>query len=90
MAIDRLYSKQMKIDDFKEEINLTKKQEKELQELADDILFEAKEVKLDYTNNPSKLSGSITQVHENSPYLVEKEDRLMTFDGKKIKIKVDK
>ena len=38
---------------------------------------------------PSDMSGSIIQVHENSPYLVEKEDRLITFDGKKVKIKKD-
>ena len=74
MAIDRLYSKQMKLDDLKEENNLTKEQKKELQSLADDIIFEAKEVRLDYKNNPSELSGSVIQVHENSPALDTKKD----------------
>ena len=73
MAIDRLYSKQMKIDDMSED-KLTKEQQKELKSLADDILFEAKEVVLDYNNNPSKLSGSVTQVHENSPVLDTEKD----------------
>ena len=54
--------------------NLTKEQKKELQSLADDIIFEAKEVRLDYKNNPSELSGSVIQVHENSPALDTKKD----------------
>ena len=74
MAIDRLYSKQMKIDDIKKENDLTKEQKGELKSLIDDIIFEAKEVRLDYENNPSKLSGSVTQIHENSPALDTKKD----------------
>ena len=31
----------------------------------------------DYEENPSEMSGSITQVHENSPYLATKEERLI-------------
>tara|TARA_R110000824_G_C14807867_1_gene635218 strand:- start:213 stop:446 length:234 start_codon:yes stop_codon:yes gene_type:complete len=53
---------------------LTKEQEKELKSLIEDITFEAKEVRLDYENNPSKLSGSIVQVHENSPALDTEKD----------------
>ena len=76
MAIDRLYSKQMKIDDMKKENNLTKEQQKELKNLTDDILFEAKELRLDYEKNKisSDLSGSITHVHENSPALDTEKD----------------
>ena len=48
---------------------LTKKQKKKLQSLADDIIFEAKEVRLDYEKNPSKMSGSVISIHENSPVL---------------------
>ena len=44
MAINRLYSKQMKIDDMKEEKLLTKKQREELQSLIDEITKEAKKV----------------------------------------------
>ena len=68
---------------------LTKEQLKELQRLTDDIMDEAKEVVKDYSENRSDMSGSTIQVHENSPYLTEKEDRLITFDGKKVKIKKD-
>ena len=69
MAIDRLYSKQMKIDDMKEEKLLTKKQREELQSLIDEITSEAKKVKLDYETNETGISGSLVHIHENSPYL---------------------
>ena len=36
------------------------------------------------------MSGSITQVHENSPYLATREERLFSFDGKRLKINPDK
>jgi hypothetical protein len=68
---------------------LTKEQLKELQKLTDDIMYEAKEVVKDYSENPSDMSGSTIQVHENSPYLAEKEERLITFDGKKVRVKKD-
>ena len=70
MSINRLYSKQMKIDDMEDDKLLNKKQQKEeLQSLVDEITFEAKELRLDYENNNSDLSGSVVHVHENSPYL---------------------
>ena len=69
MAINRLYSKQMKIDDMKEEKLLTKKQREELQSLIDEITKEAKKVHDDYQANESDISGSVVHVHENSPYL---------------------
>ena len=69
MAINRLYSKQMKIDDIKEEKLLTKKQREELQSLIDEITKEAKKVYDDYQTNESDISGSVVHVHENSPYL---------------------
>ena len=53
---------------------LTKKQKKELQSLTDDIMFEAKEVRLDYERKPSETSGSIINVHENSPVLDTEKD----------------
>ena len=68
---------------------LTKKQKEELQSLVDDITFEAKELRLDYEKNPSEISGSITQVHENSPFLKEKHERLISFGGKQHKIEPD-
>ena len=69
MAINRLYSKQMKIDDMKDDKLLNKKQQKELQSLIDEITKEAKNVKLDYETNKTDISGSVVHIHENSPIL---------------------
>jgi hypothetical protein len=68
---------------------LTPKQEKELQKLTNAIVKEAKVVSKDYKDNPSDMSGSITQIHIDSPYLLEKEERLVTIGNKKWKIKPD-
>ena len=69
---------------------LTKREKEELQKLADEIMNEAKDVVEDYEINPSELSGSITQVHIDSPILVSREERLIKFDNKDFKIKIDK
>ena len=72
MAINRLYSKQLKLEDMfisGSRNQLTKKQEKELQKLADEVKIEAKKVKSDYENNPSEMNGSVFHIHENSPIL---------------------
>ena len=68
---------------------LTKEQQEELKKLTNDVVEEAKKVREDYIKNPSEMSGSVTQVHENSPYLKDREERLVTFDGKNIKINPD-
>ena len=68
---------------------LTKKEQKELQKITNEIIQDAKKVRLDYKENPSEMSGSITQVHENSPFLKEKHERLVKIDGKELKIKPD-
>ena len=52
---------------------LTKEQQKELEQLALEIEAEAIQMKLDYENNPSEMSGSIVVFHENSE-LLEEED----------------
>ena len=52
---------------------LTKEQKKELERLAADIEAEAMQMKLDYENHPSDMSGSIVVVHEKSEYLDEEE-----------------
>ena len=65
---------------------LTKEELKELQKLTDEIVEEAKEVVEDYSKNPSELSGSTIHIHENSPYLATKEERLRSStDGSKLK-----
>ena len=52
---------------------LTDKQKKELQNLADEVLKQSELVVDDYNKTPSETSGSVTQVHINSPILKENE-----------------
>ena len=54
---------------------LTKEQEKELEQLALEIEAGAIQMKLDYENNPTPTeeSGSLIYVHENSEFLDEEE-----------------
>jgi len=52
---------------------LTKEQQKELEKLAAEIEAEAIQMKLDYENNPSEMSGSVVVFHENSELLDEDE-----------------
>tara|TARA_Y100001963_G_scaffold126867_1_gene179762 strand:- start:969 stop:1214 length:246 start_codon:yes stop_codon:yes gene_type:complete len=79
----------MEMEEYHEDVELKNKQKEELQKLADEMAEEAKKVREDYKNNPSELSGSVTQVHEDSPLLKERHERLITFDGKEMKIKPD-
>jgi hypothetical protein len=65
---------------------MNKKREKELKKLISEITREAKNVVDDYTKNPSEMSGSVTQVHENSPLIATREERLFSFDGKRLKV----
>ena len=67
---------------------MNKKQKKELEKLISEVTNEAKNVVKDYEDNPSEMSGSVTQVHQNSPYLATREERLFSFDGKIIKLVV--
>tara|TARA_R100000388_G_C7163030_1_gene120180 strand:+ start:46 stop:270 length:225 start_codon:yes stop_codon:yes gene_type:complete len=60
---------------------LTDKQKEELQKLADEVLKEAKLVKEDYENNPSDISGSVVNVHENSPFLDADDNAEPVFSG---------
>ena len=79
----------MEMEEYHEDEEFKKKQKEELQKLADEITEEAKNVVKDYVKNPSQMSGSVTQVHEDSPFLKEKQERLITLDNKRIKIKPD-
>ena len=65
---------------------MNKKREKELKKLISEITREAKNVVDDYKKNPSEMSGSVTQVHENSPLIATREERLFSFDGKRLKV----
>ena len=53
--------------------NLTKEQQKELKMLAAEIEAEAIQMKLDYEDNPSEMSGSVVVVHEDAGILNEVE-----------------
>ena len=49
--------------------DLTKEQKEELEKLKNEILDEAKKVVDDYVDNPSEISGSTINIHQNSPFL---------------------
>ena len=56
---------------------LTKKQKKELDNLAEVLQTEADIVKMDYEQNPSNLdSGSVIVVHQDSPLLQSTKEKL--------------
>ena len=59
------------------EDDLTETQKKQLEKLMEAIIRDAQLVVEDYEKNPSDLSGSIIQIHEDSPLLISKEERLL-------------
>ena len=68
----------MEMDDFHDEEEFNKK---ELKRLKKEILDEAKKVVENYVDNPSKISGSVVNIHENSPFLDEDEEGEPAFSG---------
>ena len=56
-------------------------EEKELERLKKEILDEAKKVVDNYVENPSDISGSVVNIHQNSPFLDENEDGEPAFSG---------
>ena len=68
-----------------EDSDLTKEQREELEKLKKEILDEAKKVVDDYVDNPSEISGSTINIHQNSPFLDENEDGEPTFSGSRWK-----
>ena len=65
--------------------DLTKEQKKELEKLQKEILDEAKKVVDDYVDNPSEISGSTINIHENSPFLDEGDNGEPAFSGSRWK-----
>ena len=70
-------------DDFRngrlvnEDQELTSEQKRELGNILEVIQAEADIVKLDYEQNPSNLdSGSVIVVHQDSPLLKDKKEKL--------------
>ena len=53
---------------------LTKEQQELLKQLTEEIMNLATSVVDDYKMNPSEMSGSITEVHIDSPILDEKQN----------------
>ena len=54
--------------------DLTKEQKEELEKLQKEIIDEAKKVVEDYVDNPSDISGSVINIHQNSPFLDSDDD----------------
>ena len=79
----------MEMEEYHEDIEMKNKHKIELERLAKEMSEEAKKVREDYKKNPSEMSGSVVQIHEDSPFLKEKDERLISFDGKKMSIKSD-
>ena len=61
--------------------DLTKEQKEELEKLKNEILDEAKKVVDDYVDNPSEISGSTINIHQNSPFLDEDDKGEPAFSG---------
>ena len=61
------------------------KQKKELEKLQKEILDEAKKVVEDYVDNPSEISGSVVNIHQNSPFLDIDENDEPAFSGSRWK-----
>ena len=64
-----------------EDDDLTKEQREELEKLKKEIIDEAKKVVEDYVDNPSDISGSVVNIHQNSPFLDEDDKSEPAFSG---------
>ena len=65
--------------------DLTKEQREELEKLQNEIIDEAKKVVEEYADNPSDISGSVVNIHQNSPFLESDENYEPTFSGSRWK-----
>ena len=65
--------------------DLTKEQREELEKLQKEIIDEAKKVVEDYVDNPSEISGSTINIHQNSPFLETDENDEPVFSGSRWK-----
>ena len=72
----------MEMDDFHDEKEFN---EKELEKLKKEILDEAKKVVENYVDNPSDISGSVVNIHQNSPFLDEDDEGEPAFSGSRWK-----
>ena len=67
------------------EEDLTKEEKEELEQLKEEIMEEAKKVVDNYVDNPSDISGSVVNIHENSPFLDSDEKGEPYFSGSRWK-----
>ena len=65
--------------------DLTKEQREELEKLQKEIIDEAKKVVEDYVDNPTDISGSAVNIHQNSPFLDEDNKGEPEFSGSRWK-----
>jgi len=72
----------MEMDDFHDEEEFNRK---ELEKLKKEILDEAKKVVENYVDNPSEISGSTINIHQNSPFLDSDENNEPSFSGSRWK-----
>ena len=72
----------MEMDDFHDEEEFNKK---ELEKLKKEILDEAKKVVENYVDKPSDISGSVVNIHQNSPFLDTDENDEPAFSGSRWK-----
>ena len=68
----------MEMEDYHEDKEFD---EKELEKLKKEIIEEAKKVVENYVDNPSDISGSVVNIHQNSPFLDEDENGEPMFSG---------
>ena len=61
--------------------DLTKEQKEELKKLQKEIIDEAKKVVENYVDNPSEISGSVVNIHQNSPFLDTDDNDEPMFSG---------
>jgi len=61
--------------------DLSKEEKEELEKLQKEIIDEAKKVVEDYVDNPTDISGSVVNIHQNSPYLDSDTDGEPLFSG---------
>ena len=66
------------MEDYHDEKEFNKKQ---LEQLKKEILDEAKKVVENYVDNPSDISGSVVNIHENSPFLDVDENNEQRHSG---------
>ena len=65
--------------------DLTKQQKEELEKLQKEIVNEAKKVVENYVDNPRDISGSVVNIHQNSPFLDEDDKGEPVFSGSRWK-----